>query len=88
MTERINIIVDDGIPEKLERLAGGKRRMGDWISKFVISMCETQEELLGDDTHMLKLSVGGLAGQVKGIDARVSKIEHLVLSITKGDNHG
>lgn len=75
MTERINVIVSDGVAQKLERLAGGKRHMGDWISKFVLSMSETHDEMLGDDTQMLKLSVGGLAGQVKWIDARLSRLE-------------
>lgn len=88
MSDRLHLQVDDNIPELMTQLAGGERMRGRWLSDLVKSMHQTQVKGLGDDLYSLSLSHSGLAGQFKNLDARVSKVEHLVSSITKGDNHG
>ena len=81
MSDRLNLVVEDGIPEMLTTLAGGERKRGQWLSDMVKAMHEQQDKLLGSDLDALKLGFGGLAGQMKGIDARVMKLEQTVAAM-------
>lgn len=84
MSDRLNLVVEDGIPELLTALAGGERRRGQWLSDLVKAMNET-ETVLGSDVDVVKLALGGLAGQVKGIDARVIKVEQTLAALMASD---
>ena len=84
--DRLNLIVDVGIPELLTQLAGGERKRGQWISRMVEAMHEQADVALGSDVDVLRLGLGGLAGQVKGIDARVMRLEQTVSAMI-ADSH-
>jgi len=84
--DRLNLIVDVGIPELLTQLAGGERKRGQWISRMVEAMHEQEDVALGSDVDVLRLGLGGLAGQVKGIDARVMRLEQTVSAMI-ADSH-
>lgn len=75
MSERIGLVVDDDVPEMLTALAGGERRRGQWVSDLVRAMHENQEKVTASNIDELRLTVAGLIGEVKMLNARVTGIE-------------
>lgn len=71
---KMTILVDDDIPDILTALARGERKRGQWITDTARSL-HNQSQYAGDDLHMIHLIMGSLAGKVKMIDARLSKLE-------------
>ena len=74
---RINLLVDDDIPELLASLAGGRNLMGEYISKLVrtqIGAEVTADELKALEGESLRLMVQGLAGRVKMIEGEIMKM--------------
>lgn len=74
MSERINMMVEDGTAQKLESLAGGKRQMGAWLSAQVAAM-HGGDQVAGNELYDIRLYVSGLAGTVKQLDARLARLE-------------
>ena len=75
MSERITLVVDDGIGEKLAALAGGERKRGRWISETVRASYDNQAVTESSDVNTLRLAFAGLAGEVASLRGRVDKVE-------------
>ncbi len=61
MSERLTVSLDDGILEKLRTLAGGERKVGEYLSRLIATLPdgianvppELEFDSLGDDTATL-----------------------------------
>lgn len=73
---RMNLTVEDDIPEKLSALAGSERKRGAYLSEIIRQIYNGHlQETKGDDLESLRLTLAGLAGKVKDLDARLSTVE-------------
>lgn len=78
-TVRLNLTVEPDVPDLLTVLADGERKRGQYLSDLVRSIHAQQLEVTkGDDLEALRLQLLGLAGQVKGNEVRLSKVEQTV----------
>lgn len=81
MSERINLVLDDGIGEMMTQLAGGERKRGQWLSDLIKAMYEQQAQPAASDLDALRFGFSGLAGQVKAIDTRLARVEQQLVSM-------
>lgn len=68
---RINLTVDNDIPELLERLAGGRNKMGEYLSNMVRNLAQGNalaDEVEKLDREGLKLMIVGLSGRVTALE--------------------
>ncbi len=75
---RINLSVDEGIPEMMERQAGGRNKMGDYLSKLIRSQGDegaTSAELAAMDNESLRLMVQGLGGRMRSVEGEVIRLQ-------------
>lgn len=75
---RVNLSVDAGIPEIMERIAGGRNKMGDYLSKLIRSQAAegaTALELQSMDNEALRLMVQGLGGRVKALEGELIRVQ-------------
>ncbi len=75
-TVRMNLNVDEDVPELLAVLAGGQRKMGDYLSRLIKQTAASQADI-GEpgEMDMLRSAVNHLAAKVKELDARMSQAE-------------
>lgn len=71
---KITIQVEDDIPAILAELAGGQRKIGQFITSAARAL-QSAEKYADGDLAMLLLMLRTIAGQTKQLDARVSKLE-------------
>lgn len=64
MSERLNLVVDDGTKAKLLDLAESERKMGEFISELVRRAFQEKH-----------LSLEGLAGDIEGVQSRLMRLE-------------
>jgi hypothetical protein len=73
---RINLLVDDGIPEALSQLAGGERRMGIYLSKLIAAVAAGEQSAQsGGDVETLRLAFAGMVGKQKEVEGRLLQVE-------------
>jgi len=75
--QRLNLTVDGDVPEILERLANGRNKMGDYLSKIVRSLDQgtPADEIERMDTEALRLMVQGLAGRVRSVEGEIIHLQ-------------
>ncbi len=75
-TVRMNLNVEEDIPELLAGLAGGQRKMGDYLGRLIRQVAASQESI-GEPGEMdtLRSAVNHLAAKVKELDARLTQQE-------------
>jgi len=86
---RANLSLDADIPDLLERLAGGRNKMGDYVSKLIrlqIDDDTTASELQTLDNESLRLMVQGLGGRVKALEGEVMRTQAQIASLI-ADKH-
>lgn len=71
---KITIQVEDDIPAILTELAGGQRKIGQFITSAARALQSAEQYADGDLATML-LILRTLAGQSKQLDARVTRLE-------------
>lgn len=84
---RINLSVDEGIPELMEKLAGGRNKMGDFLSKLIrtqIADETTATEIQTMDSESLRLMVQGLAGRVKVVEGELIRTQSQISAMIAG----
>jgi len=81
MSERLNLIVEDGVGDLLSQLAQGERRRGQWVSDLVKAMIENREQAAASSLDELRLSFIGLLSEVKLQEARMLKLEGQVSAL-------
>ncbi len=76
MSERLNLMIDEGIADIMTQMAGGERRRGQWLSDLVRAMHEQGiKAQQGGDLETLRYSVVGMTGQIKMIEGRLVNME-------------
>lgn len=78
MSERLNLLVDDGIGAMLTELAEGERKRGQWISTIVRSVYEQRQQIAVSDLEQMKVSFTGLIGTTRALENRVSGLERRI----------
>lgn len=83
---RLNLTVDDNIPEILERLAGGRNKMGDYLSKIINEMDQgaPADVLERMDKEGLRLMVQGMGGRLKSLEGEIVLLQSQVAALTSG----
>lgn len=83
--ERLNLSVDEGISDLLSKLAGGKRKQGDYLSSLLRSIDESEgKDVTGLDIESLRLMVQGMAGRMKSMEGELMRLQtHLAALIAE-----
>lgn len=86
MSDRLNLIVDDGIGALMSELAGGERKRGEWLTKLVRAMHEQEQTAQASDLEQLRYAFAGLLGQIKILEGRLLKVEHNLAAVIVNDS--
>lgn len=84
--ERINLTVDGDVPALLEMLAGGRNKMGDYLSKLIRSVSQgtPQDEIERMDKESLRLMVQALTGRVIALEGEMLNVQATLASMIAG----
>jgi len=84
--ERINLTVDGDIPALLETLAGGRNKMGDYLSKLVRSVAAgTPDDVIERmDKESLRLMLQALTGRVIALEGEMLRVQSTLASMIAG----
>lgn len=84
--ERINLTVDGDVPALLEGLAGGRNKMGDYLSKLIRSVAAgtPQDEIERMDKESLRLMVQALTGRVIALEGEMLKMQANLATMIAG----
>ena len=82
-TKRLNLTVDATAANILESLAGGRNKMGDHLSRMLISMAAgtTSDDLDRMDKESIKAMIQGLLGRVVMLEGEVLRLQSQLKSI-------
>lgn len=85
---RMNLNVNPGVPEKLRELAGGRFKMGSWLSELIEQMYAHRgqaETVQSMEVEGLRLLIMGMAGQLASVRGEVAHLQSTVAAmIAKG----
>lgn len=81
--QRLNLTVDADIPAILERMAGGRNKMGDYLSLLIRSMDNGTpvDEMERADRESLRLMIQGLAGRVNMLEGQMIGVQTQVATL-------
>ena len=76
-TKRLNLTVDAEAADILEKMAGGRNKMGDHLSKLLKSLAAgtPADEIERMDKESLRLMIQGLGGRVLTLEGEVMRIQ-------------
>lgn len=82
-TKRLNLTVDPRAADILERMAGGRNKMGDYLSKLLISMESgtPTDEIERMDRESLRSMVQGLLGRVVILEGEFLRVQAQMAAI-------
>lgn len=76
MSERLTVVLEDGVPEMLVKLAGGPRRQGEYLTRVIKALYAGEMAVHeGAEVEQMRLALSGLAGKVKEMDGRLLLVE-------------
>ena len=76
MSIRLNLLVDDDIPDMLTALAGSERKRGQKVSELVRAVYESREKALtGGELARIENELAGVAGKLKEHEGRLLQLE-------------
>jgi len=79
VSERLTVVLEDGVPEMLVKLAGGPRRQGEYLTRVIKALYAGEMAIHeGAEVEQMRLALVGLAGKVKEIDGRLLLVERAV----------
>ena len=84
---RINLTVDPDIPDILERLAGGRNKMGDYISQMVRNIAagsSTADEIEKLDREGMRLMIQGLSGRMVAVEGELMRVQSQLAAVIAG----
>ena len=81
--ERLNLSVDEGIGELLNKLAKGERKRGDYLSQLLRSIDEGQD-VTGMDIESLRLMVQGMGGRLKSLEGELMRVQAQLAAVIAG----
>ena len=84
---RLNLTVDEDIPDLFAKMAHGRNRMGEYLSNLVRSMDQGHQAIEVDqmDLESLKLMIQGMAGRVKALEGEMLTVRSQVAAIVDHD---
>jgi len=82
MGERITIVLDDGVSEKLITLAGSSRKQGEFLSDLVRGAWDNRQAISeGLDVESLRYQFLGMAANVKQVEGRLLQVERQLAAV-------
>ena len=79
MSERLTVVLDDGVSEQLVKLAGGSRKQGEYLSRVIRALYAGELEAHeGAELEQMRLALSGLAGKLKEVEGRLLQVEKIV----------
>lgn len=82
MSERLNMMLDDGVADLMSELAGGERKRGQWLSELVRAMHEESIKVkAGGDLETMRYAFTGMVGQVKMVEGRLLNVERQLAAL-------
>lgn len=76
MSERLTVVLEDGVSEMLVKLAGGSRKQGEYLSRVIKSLYAGELEVHeGAELEQIRLSLAGVAAKLKEHEARLLQLE-------------
>lgn len=76
MSIRLNLLVDDDIPEMLTALAGSERKRGQKVSELVRAVYESQQKAsTGGELARIENELAGVAAKLKEHEGRLLALE-------------
>lgn len=75
MSERVTLVLEDGISELMTSLSGGERKRGQWLSDLVRGIHDQGQLAAASDFETFKFAFAGLTGQVKTQEGRLLNVE-------------
>lgn len=81
---RMNLNVSDGVPEKLRELAGGRFKMGTWLSQLIEQMYESRgsaDQVQAMDVEGIRLMCLGMGGQIQSLRGEVTHLQSQLAAI-------
>ncbi len=79
MSERLTVVLEDGVPEMLVKLAGGPRRQGEYLTRVIKALYAGEMAIHeGAEVEQIRLALAGMAGKVKEIDGRLLMVERAI----------
>lgn len=73
---RMNLLVDEDVPNMLAEMAGSKRKMGEYLSQVVRQLHAGQlRKARGNELDALQLQLAGMAGELYEVKGRLSQVE-------------
>lgn len=82
MSDRLNLMVDDGVGDMLTTLAGGERKRGEYLSALVRGLYETRAQA-GLPLETLQYAVQGHSGQLLSLHGRVVALENQIAHVNR-----
>ena len=79
MSERLTVVLEDGVSEMLVKLAGGSRKQGEYLSRVIRALYAGELEAHeGAELEQMRLALSGLAGKLKEVEGRLLQVEKVV----------
>jgi len=76
VSERLTVVLEDGVSEMLVKLAGGPRKQGEYLSRVIKSLYAGELEVHeGAELEQIRLSLAGVAAKLKEHEARLLQLE-------------
>lgn len=76
MSERLTVMLEDGVSEMLQALAGSSRKQGEYLSRVIKSLYAGQAEIHeGGELEMLRLTLAQVSAKLAAHDGRLQIIE-------------
>ena len=76
MSERLTVVLEDGVSEMLVKLAGGSRKQGEYLSRMIKSLYAGSLEVHeGAELEQMRLALAGMAGKLKELEGRLLQLE-------------
>lgn len=85
-TTRMSLVVPDDIPDRLAEIAGGTRKMGEYMTRLIRQIHAGNAKLSeAGDLELVTSATKHLAAKVKEHDGKLEYLEHqLAALIAKG----
>lgn len=86
-TKRLNLTVDAAAAEILERMAGGRNKMGDYLSRLLIDMDAgtPAADLDRMDKESLRLMLQGVIGRLSMVEGEVLRMQAQLAALIAGE---
>ena len=82
-TKRLNLTVDAAAADILETMAGGRNKMGDYLSRMLLSMAAgtSSDDLDRMDKESIRLMIQGLLGRVVMLEGEMLRMQSQLATV-------